>query len=82
MEAIEKLLSSGRQIDHIIIECSGMSEPLPIAQSFLMNDMSGRVKLDSIICLVDAENITNNLTQNTQTALEQIEFADYVIITK
>jgi G3E family GTPase len=82
MEAIERLLSSGREIDNIIIECSGMSEPLPIAQSFLMNDMGGRVKLDSIICLVDAENITQNLTAHTQTALEQIEFADYVIITK
>lgn len=82
MEAIERLLSSGREIDNIIIECSGMSEPLPIAQSFLMNDMGGRVKLDSIICLVDALNITGNLTAHTQTALEQIEFADYVIITK
>ncbi len=82
MEAIERLLASGRPIDHIIIECSGMSEPLPIAQSFLMNNMSGRVKLDSIICLVDAENITQHLTKNTNTALEQIEFADYIIITK
>ena len=82
MEAIERLLSSDREIDNIIIECSGMSEPLPIAQSFLMNDMNWRVKLDSIICLVDAENITENLTINTQTALEQIEFADYVVITK
>lgn len=59
-----------------------MSEPLPIAQSFLMNDMWGRVRLDSIICLVDAENLPDNLTSNTHTALEQIEFADYVIITK
>jgi G3E family GTPase len=82
MEAIERLLASGRAIDHIIIECSGMSDPLPIAQSFLMNDMAGRVTLDSIICLVDAENITGNLTKNTKTALEQIEFADYIIITK
>lgn len=82
MEAIERLLASGREIDNIIIECSGMSEPLPIAQSFLMNDMKWRVQLDSIICLVDALNITQNLTQNTKTALEQIEFADYVIITK
>ncbi len=82
MEAIEKLLSSGREIDHIIIESSGMSEPLPIAQSFLMNDMAGRVRLDSIICLIDAINIVNNLTQNTTTALEQIEFADFCIITK
>jgi G3E family GTPase len=40
MEAIERLLVSGREIDHIIIEASSMSELLPIAQSFLMNDMS------------------------------------------
>jgi G3E family GTPase len=39
MEAIERLLASGHEIDNIIIECSGMSYPLPIAQSFLMNDM-------------------------------------------
>lgn len=82
MEAIEKLLASGRKIDHIIIESSGMSEPLPIAQSFLMNDMWWRVRLDSIICLIDALNIVSNLTQNTGTALEQIEFADFCIITK
>jgi G3E family GTPase len=82
MEAIERLLASGREIDHIIIESSGMSEPLPIAQSFLMNDMWWRVKLDSIICLVDALNIVNNLTQNTNTALEQIELADFCIVTK
>lgn len=82
MEAIEKLLASGRIIDHIIIESSGMSEPLPIAQSFLMNDMWWRVRLDSIICLIDAENIVNHLTENTGIALEQIEFADFCIITK
>ncbi len=82
MEAIERLFSSGKEFDHIIIESSGMSEPLPIAQSFLMNDMNWRVRLDSIICLVDALNITKNIVQNTQTALEQIEFADYIIVSK
>lgn len=82
MQAIERLLSSGREIDHIIIESSGMSEPLPIAQSFLMNDFWGRVRLDSIICLIDALNIVDNLAKNTVTTLEQIEFADFCIITK
>ena len=82
IEAIERLLASGRPIDHIIIECSGMSEPLPIAQSFLMNDMNGRVRLDSIICLVDAENIRSHFVRSIKTAIEQIEFADFIIITK
>lgn len=41
-----------------------MSEPLPIAQSFLMQDMNGRVHLDSIICLVDALNFTEKLMKS------------------
>lgn len=59
-----------------------MSEPLPIAQSFLMNDMEGRVKLDSIICVVDALNFTGKITSATDTALDQLEFADFVIMNK
>lgn len=82
IEAIDRLLASGKPIDHIIIECSGMSDPLPIAQSFLMNDMQQRVKLDSIICVVDAENFTGKITSMTDTALDQLEFADFVIMNK
>jgi G3E family GTPase len=79
---VERLLASGKQIDNIIIECSGMSEPQPIALSFLINDMGGRVKLDSIICVVDAENFTGKVTSATDTALDQLEFADFVIMNK
>ncbi len=82
IEAIERLLKSGKPIDHIIIEASGMSDPLPIAQSFLMNDMAGRVSLDSIICLIDAENIDHKIVANTETTLDQIEYADFVIVNK
>ncbi len=59
-----------------------MSEPLPIAQSFLMQDMEGRVKLDSIICLIDAENFEAKVLTDIKTTLEQIEFADFVVINK
>ncbi|GAB0174232.1 MAG: GTP-binding protein [Candidatus Altimarinota bacterium] len=82
MDAIERLLDSGKKIDAIVIEASGASEPLPIAQSFLMNDMGGRVKLDSIICLVDALNFENLLISNPDIALDQLEFADFIIMNK
>ena len=82
MDAIERLLDSGKKIDAIIIEASGASEPLPIAQSFLMNDMGGRVKLDSIICLIDALNYEALLVSHPDIALDQLEFADFVILNK
>lgn len=82
MDAIERLLESGKHIDAIVIEASGASAPLPIAQSFLMNDMNGRVKLDSIICLIDALNYEHLFAENAQIALEQLEFADFIILNK
>ena len=80
--AVERLLASDKKIDHIIIEASGMSEPLPVAQSFLMNTFEDRIRLDSIICLIDAENFRTNVVQNTQTATEQLEFADIIVMNK
>lgn len=82
IDAIERLLQSGKHIDHIIIECSGLSDPLPIAQSFLMNDMEGRVRLDSIICMIDAENITSHLVSEANQSLGQMDYADFIIINK
>jgi len=82
LAAVERLLSSGKKIDHIIVEASGMSEPLPVAQSFLMNTFEDRIRLDSIICLIDAENFRTNVVQNTQTATEQLEFADIIVMNK
>lgn len=82
MDAIETLLNSGKEIDAIVIEASGASEPLPIAQSFLMNDMDGRVQLDSIICLIDALNYENLFAQDAKIALEQLEFADFIVMNK
>lgn len=47
-----------------------------------MNDMGGRVKLDSIICLIDALNYESLLTSNPDIALDQLEFADFIVLNK
>jgi len=59
-----------------------MSEPLPIAQTFIMNDFESRVKLDSIVCLVDAINFRSNFMKDIATTFEQIEYANFVILNK
>jgi G3E family GTPase len=59
-----------------------MSEPLPVAQTFLFEDFDGRCKLDSIVCLVDAQNFRHNLVQSLTTTFEQIEHSNFVILNK
>lgn len=82
ISGVKKLLDSGKEFDYLIIEASGVSEPLPIAQTFLIEDFWGRVKLDSIVCLVDAQNFRHHLVSSLQTSFEQIEYANFVILNK
>lgn len=46
---------SQMNLDYILIESTGIGEPLPIAQTFHMEDLPSRVRLDAIITVVDAE---------------------------
>lgn len=82
ISGVRKLLDSWKHFDHLIIEASGMSEPLPIAQTFLFEDFDWRCKLDSIVCLVDAQNFRHNLVQSLTTTFEQIEHSNFVILNK
>ncbi len=82
IEGVKKLLDSWKDFDYLIIEASGMSEPLPIAQTFFMTDFWWRVKLDSIVCLIDAINFRSNFMKELATTFEQIEFANFAILNK
>lgn len=79
-EAIDQFTTVDSKIDYIIIEASGLSEPRDLA--FTLRDTIGvKVKLDSIVSVIDAKNITSNAHAN-QTAIDQILFSDFVLINK
>jgi G3E family GTPase len=78
--AVEKLIDN-RNIDHIIIETSGLAEPEPIAQTFEMNNLNGKVELQSIICLVDADNFEANMSEY-KILKKQIETSDIIVLNK
>ncbi len=79
-EAIGQFAYAGSTIDYIIIEASGLAEPKDLALT-LKDTIGQRVYLDSIITVLDAENLEKN-AQEHGTATEQIEFCDFVIINK
>ncbi|MFT6904824.1 MAG: G3E family GTPase [Oleiphilaceae bacterium] len=61
---VGKLAKSGR-FDYLVIESTGISEPLPIAETFTFEDENGVslgdvAKLDTMVTVVDALNFLND----------------------
>lgn len=79
-QAIGQFAYPGSPIDYIVIEASGLAEPADLAVT-LRDAMGTRTRLDSIVAVLDAVNLEHNAEANT-TALQQIEYSDFVIINK
>lgn len=81
VKGIQKLLKK-EDLDYILIETTGVADPGPVAQTFLnVPQLQQHARLDSIITLVDAENLLDQLEENA-VAREQIALADFLLVNK
>ena len=79
LRILEKLLARRDRLDHILVETSGMADPTPVAQTFFVDPVAGRVNLDAIVTLVDAKHAAGDLNHH---AVDQIVIADRIIVNK
>jgi len=104
LEEVTKLAKEGR-FDYLLIESTGISEPLPVAETFTFRDENDQsladiARLDTMITVVDGMNFlldyqaAESLASRGETLgeedersitdllIEQIEFADVILISK
>jgi G3E family GTPase len=78
---LERLDSGDIAFDRLVIECTGLADPAPVAQTFFIDEeLRERYILDGIITLVDAAHADQHLTQTIAQA--QIGFADRLLVSK
>ena len=76
------LMKRRGKFDGIIVETTGLADPAPVAQTFLVDDDVRRnTKLDAIVTVVDAKHLLGEIDQAHE-AQEQIAFADVVLLNK
>ena len=80
IDAINKVLERNN-IDYIMIETTGLAEPVPLIMTFSSSNLRDATRLDSILTLVDAENFSLRNFDN-QIALEQVIYGDIIILNK
>ena len=82
MVALRNLLKRVEKFDYILIETSGLTDPGPVAQTFIMDDyLKEKVRLDGIVTLVDSKHVWLHIDEREELR-EQIAFADVVLLNK
>jgi len=104
LEEVTKLAEEKR-FDYLVIESTGISEPLPVAETFTFADENGAslsdvASLDTMVTVVDAVNFLKDYDEAkdlqdtgeslgeddarsvTDLLVEQVEFADVILISK
>lgn len=81
MEAVYKVLERQDGVDYLVVETTGLADPLPVALTFLGTELRDLTRLDSIITVVDAENFSLDLF-NSEAAYNQIAYGDIILLNK
>ncbi|HEY9826174.1 MAG TPA: GTP-binding protein [Stenomitos sp.] len=81
VDAVYKVLERPEKVDYLVVETTGLADPLPVALTFLGTDLRDLTRLDSIVTVVDAENFSLDLF-NSQAAENQIAYADIILLNK
>jgi len=85
---IKQAKKSGKPLDGVLIETTGLADPGPVAQTFFADDFVAQyMRLDGILTLVDAKHIIQHLDDEKpegveNEAVEQIAFADRILLNK
>merc|ERR1712106_208174 len=85
---IKNSKKSGKTLDGVIIETTGLADPAPVAQTFFADEfVQQHMRLDGIITLVDAKHIVQHLEDEKpegveNEAVEQIAFSDRILLNK
>jgi G3E family GTPase len=79
--AVYKVLEREDRVDYMVVETTGLADPLPVALTFLGSELRDLTRLDSIVTVVDAENFSLDLF-NSEAAYNQIAYGDIILLNK
>ena len=84
MDTVEELLNRTEKIEYILLEASGVADPAGIAGTFNSFKYRDRIRLDSVTCVIDADQILEHqeFEQLNQLKLRQIAFSDMIVLNK
>jgi G3E family GTPase len=81
LDAVYRILDRPDPVDYLVVETTGLADPLPVAMTFLGSDLRDGTRLDSIITLIDAENFRDEILDG-EVARAQVVYGDILLLNK
>jgi len=81
VDSIVRVLRGATPVDHIIVETTGVADPLPVAHTFQRPEFRDALRLDAIIATADAEQFSLDLFDGIA-ARNQLRYADAILLNK
>src|SRR5271165_5845136 len=84
VESVVALLARPETVEYILLEASGVADPAGIFATFTDPNLRDRIRLDSVICVMDADQVFAHpeYPPLMELKLRQVGFADMLILNK
>jgi G3E family GTPase len=81
VETIFRVLERKDAIDYLVVETTGLADPLPVVLTFLRSEFCDIVRVDSIVTVADAECFSLDLF-DSPAARNQLRYGDTILLNK
>ncbi len=82
LRVLREFDEQNKKYDYILLETTGLANPTPVAQTFLLDPaVQQKYRLDGIVTLADAVNLPRHLDTSDE-AQKQVGFADVILLNK
>lgn len=79
---VESLLESKYNFDHLLVETTGIADPLSIVKKFIEGERIQHLfRIESVVCVADAQNIEDSMTEQME-VLQQLALSDDIVVNK
>ncbi len=81
VDSIVRVLRRPEPVDHIIVETTGVADPLPVANTFQRPEFRDTLRLDAIVAVADAEQFSLDRFDGIAPR-NQLRYADAILLNK
>ena len=82
LDTVYRVLERKDRIDYLVLETTGVADPLPIMLTFLGTELRDLTQLDAVVTLIDAETFDPDHHYGSSAVMSQILYGDILLLNK